>query len=67
MSAAGVCADYLPFPWSGYAFRAVHEEEGAGAETASVRGGDIEVVAALEDVGRFGFKVDQVDGGTDNV
>jgi hypothetical protein len=50
----------LSLPWPGYAFGAVDDEERAGAETAGVRGGNVEIVAALEDIWRFGFKVNEV-------
>jgi len=60
LPAACVCADNLSLPWPGYAFGAVDDEERAGAETAGVRGGNVEIVAALEDIWRFGFKVNEV-------
>jgi hypothetical protein len=58
LPAACVCADNLSFPWPGYAFGAV-DDEGAGAETPGVPGGNVEIVAALEDIWRFGFKVNE--------
>ena len=50
MSTTGIGTDDLAGPGAGEGFAAVDDEEGAGAPTAGVGGGDVEVVPAFEDV-----------------
>lgn len=67
MAAAGVAAKDLTGPGAGDGGAAVDEEEGSGAEFASVGGGDVEIWAAFEDVWAFGFEVDEIARGGDHV